>query len=94
MGLPIFATETGVCDSHGNGTVNVNVSQAWWSLLDTNKISYMEFGLADYYNNCVSLLKYPTPPEQAGNSSDFTDSGVFVNKKLWSTDQNIVCTAG
>lgn len=33
LGLPIFVTESGVCNSHGNGTVNVNVTQAWWDLL-------------------------------------------------------------
>uniref|UniRef100_A0A914CP22 Cellulase n=1 Tax=Acrobeloides nanus TaxID=290746 RepID=A0A914CP22_9BILA len=90
MNLPIFVTEYGVCSANGQGLVDYNVSQMFWDFLDTNKISYLAWTISDD-KGCYYTLKYPTNASQVGDKDYWTESGAYINKKLWSTDQGVTC---
>uniref|UniRef100_A0A914DPG8 Glycoside hydrolase family 5 domain-containing protein n=1 Tax=Acrobeloides nanus TaxID=290746 RepID=A0A914DPG8_9BILA len=93
LGLPIFVSEYGVCDSHGNGTVNYNVSQAFWDFTDSNQLSYLSWTLTNG-DACFSALVTAANASDVGDKTYWSESGTYVNKKLWSTDQGLICSVG
>ncbi|KAL3120484.1 hypothetical protein niasHT_000602 [Heterodera trifolii] len=82
-GLPIFVTEFGVCEASGDGRIDTNSMQKWWSLLDQYKISYVNWAIADKSETC-SALNPGTSASSVGDSNRWKPSIKMVveyNKK-------------
>nr|AFQ55682.1 beta-1,4-endoglucanase 3 [Heterodera avenae]AFQ55683.1 beta-1,4-endoglucanase 3 [Heterodera avenae] len=76
-GLPVFVTEFGVCEASGNGRIDTNSANQWWGLLDSLKISYVNWDIADKDESCAAL-KPGTPGGSVGDSSRWTTSANLV----------------
>nr|USZ80409.1 glycoside hydrolase family 5 subfamily 2 [Tetropium fuscum] len=55
-GLPIFVTEYGTVNADGDGDVDVDSTDAWWTWLDTNKMSYLNWAISDKDEGSNALL--------------------------------------
>ena len=54
-GLPIFATEFGICDASGNGNLDITEANTWIDFLNQHNISWMCWNLSNK-NESSSLL--------------------------------------
>lgn len=76
-GLPVFASEFGVCDASGNGALDLAQAEKWLSLLDDLGISYCNWSLANK-DESASAFK---PSAGAGGSwseNDLTEGGKWI----------------
>nr|UNG40320.1 glycoside hydrolase family 5 subfamily 2 [Phymatodes testaceus] len=83
QGIPIFVTEYGTVDGTGNGTVDADETQLWWTWLDGHQMSYVNWALSDKDESASALIA-DTTPEMACQDSTLTESGKLViaqNKK-------------
>nr|ACP20205.1 beta-1,4-endoglucanase [Ditylenchus destructor] len=87
-GLPLFVTEYGTVNADGGGAVDEASSKAWWDFLDKNKISYVNWSVADK-DEGASALKPGTPATTAGVGDDanLTASGKLVKEKYKTQDK-------
>jgi endoglucanase len=81
----LFVTEYGTVDASGGGSVDTQSSNEWWSFLETNKISYANWGIHNK-NEAAAALTPGTTAQQVGDGSRLTASGSLVKNKL--TSQN------
>ncbi len=76
-GLPIFASEFGMCDASGGGANNFNEATKWLQMFDELNISYCNWALADKQETCCVI----NPGAGAnGNWSEnnLTESGKWI----------------
>lgn len=73
----VFVTEYGTCRADGAGNVNASASNAWWSYLDQNKISYCNWSIADKVE-AASALQPNASINGNWTTSDLTTSGTLV----------------
>lgn len=76
-GLPIFASEFGMCDASGGGANNFDEATKWLQLFDDLNISYCNWALADKQETCCVI----NPGAGAnGNWSEgnLTESGKWI----------------
>lgn len=73
----VFVTEYGTCRADGAGNVNASASNAWWSYLDQNKISYCNWSIADKVE-AASALQPNASVNGNWTASDLTTSGTLV----------------
>ena len=88
--ITIFVTEYGTVNADGNGGVDTNESNLWWNFLDQNKISYINWSVADKDEGSAAL-KPGTTAQQVGDPSKTTTSGQFVKSKLTSQNNGVSC---
>ncbi len=55
-GLPVFASEFGICDASGSGSLNKTQGKKWLNFLDKNKISYVAWNLSNK-NESSAMIK-------------------------------------
>ena len=80
-GVPIFVTEYGVSEATGDGTINETEANIWWDFLDTHKISWCNWSVADKEELSAALK--PGASAQGGwEESELTQSGIMVRKEL------------
>lgn len=66
-GLPIFATEYGICDASGSGNIDRTEADKWISLMDLYDISYVAWNLSNK-NETSAIIK-----SSCTKTSNFTD---------------------
>ena len=80
-GIPIFVTEFGVTEYTGDGFVDVEEAHVWWDFLDANKISWLNWSIADKEESSAAVK-----PGASGNGgwpdSMLTQSGLLVREEL------------
>uniref|UniRef100_A0AAU8LQ13 Beta-1,4-endoglucanase n=1 Tax=Pratylenchus coffeae TaxID=45937 RepID=A0AAU8LQ13_PRACF len=91
-GLATFITEYGVA-SDANTAVNASESNLWWTYLDNNKVSYINWHVGSI-SESWSILKSGTQPSQITSDSLLTDSGKLVKQKLKSVSNGVACFSG
>nr|UNG40282.1 glycoside hydrolase family 5 subfamily 2 [Anisarthron barbipes] len=82
-GLPIFVSEYGTCAGSGNGTVDVQETQLWWTWLDSHQMSYVNWAFSDK-DESASVMLPGTPVAQGCTEQYLTQGGRLVvaqNKK-------------
>uniref|UniRef100_A0A914C2E0 Glycoside hydrolase family 5 domain-containing protein n=1 Tax=Acrobeloides nanus TaxID=290746 RepID=A0A914C2E0_9BILA len=60
---------------------------------DKNNLSYFSWALTDC-DACLCALVNHANSSQVGDKTYWTESGAYINKKLWSTDQGLTCSVG
>ncbi len=80
-GIALLVTEYGTTDATGDGVVNENETNTWYTFLDANKISWCNWSIADKAESSAALF--------LGTSSDgnwmnyqLTTSGSFVRLEM------------
>ena len=75
-GAAIFVTEYGTTEATGDGPVDLEESRRWWDFLEANKISYLNWSIADKNETSAALL--PGAPAEGG----WTDAQISKSGKL------------
>lgn len=95
MGLPVFATEFGICDASGNGAIDTGQANVWTSFLDKNHISYIAWNLSDK-NESSAIFVQGCQKTEGFVTEDLTTNGKWVlemlggKNKLQGTDEQSV----
>lgn len=80
-GAALFVTEWGTTDADGDGPVYGEETRRWWDFMERNKISYLNWSVADKKEGSAALL-----PGASGKGGwplpMLTPSGRFVREQL------------
>ncbi|MDR0331188.1 MAG: carbohydrate binding domain-containing protein, partial [Chitinispirillales bacterium] len=106
-GRAVIATEFGTCNASGNGGYNESATDAWFTLLETNKVSWVNWSITSKDETASIFTNGGTG--RAGNASNWSPtskpalstSGAYINGKLksynsayFNTAYAIAATAG
>ncbi len=83
--LPIFVTEWGTTSATGGGTVDISSSTAWLDLLDSLKISHVNWTYSDA-NESSAAFKAGTCSGSNYGTSQLSQSGQFVRSRIMTAD--------
>jgi endoglucanase len=80
-GIALMVTEYGTTDATGDGAVNQNETNLWYSFLDANKISYCNWSIADKAESSAALF---SGASSLGNWMGYqlTTSGSLVRQEI------------
>lgn len=80
-GVALMVTEFGTTEASGNGVIDYDETRKWWQFLDTNRISWCNWSLADKAEASAALK--PGASERGGWApGSLTASGLFVREEL------------
>lgn len=80
-GIPIFVSECAGMEATGNGPINHEEWQTWLNWMETNKLSWVTWSIADKNETCSMLL--PTASSEGGwNEKDIKEWGQIVRNTL------------
>lgn len=80
-GVALFVTEWGLCQAHGDGSLNFTETELWLNLLETYNISDASWAVNDKDESCDALI--PGADSEGGwGLEDLTASGQYVRKSL------------
>jgi endoglucanase len=79
-GLALMITEFGLVDADGDGPLDMESSEAWWSWAEANDISWLNWSLGDR-DESSAALKPGTPPS-GWRADDLTESGAILRARL------------
>ncbi|CAJ0956351.1 unnamed protein product, partial [Mesorhabditis belari] len=91
QGLPIFVTEHGTVEHTGDGQVDQQSSNDWYTFLEDNKISYVNWAISNKAEGSAAL-KPGTTTQQVGDDSRLTTSGRFVKNRMRDQENGIACS--
>jgi endoglucanase len=83
--LPIFVTEWGTTSATGGGTVDIASSTTWLDLLDSLKISYVNWTYSDA-DESSAAFKPGTCAGSNYGTSQLSQSGQFVRSRIVTAD--------
>ncbi|ROS23755.1 cellulase family glycosylhydrolase [Cellulomonas sp. PhB150] len=83
--LPIFVTEFGTTSATGGGTVDIGSSTTWLDLLDSLKISYVNWTYSDA-DESSAAFKPGTCSGSSYGTGQLTQSGQFVRSRIMTAD--------
>lgn len=80
-GICLFVSEFGTCDASGNGNLDPEESATWFAFLDTYKISWCNWSIADK-EETASAIKPGASPNGNWPNYMITPSGKIVKAEL------------
>ncbi|MFL6734497.1 MAG: glycoside hydrolase family 5 protein [Sphingomicrobium sp.] len=80
-GAAIFVTEYGSTEATGDGPVDVAETRIWWDFLEKNKISYLNWSIADKRESSAALLPGASP-RGGWSENQVSTSGKLVREQL------------
>lgn len=80
-GIPIFASEFGISEASGDGSIDSDEAEIWWSFLDEHKLSSTNWSIADK-EELSAALKPGADIRGGWAMSDLTVSGIMVRNEL------------
>ncbi|MGW6130447.1 cellulase family glycosylhydrolase [Cellulomonas sp. NPDC055163] len=83
--LPLFVTEWGTTSATGGGSVDIASSTAWLDLLDSLKISHVNWTYSDA-NESSAVFKAGTCSGSNFGTSQLSTSGQFVRSRIVTAD--------
>lgn len=88
-GISLFCSEYGTCEYTGSGVLDSTETRIWWNFMDTNKISWCNWSIADKNETSAALV--PGANAAGGWSlSDLSASGKFVREKIIAINDSIL----
>ncbi|KAL7073165.1 hypothetical protein ACQ4LE_007056 [Meloidogyne hapla] len=90
-GACIFVTEYGTVDASGTGGVDESSTKEWWTFLDNNKISYLNWGIYNKAEGAAALTPGSGASDVASDSR-LTASGSLVKNKTRSFKSGVSCS--
>jgi endoglucanase len=80
-GVALFVTEYGTTAATGDGMVDEAATREWWSFLDRNSISHLNWSIADKREASAALMP-GTSPAGGWTLAQITPSGQLVRSEL------------
>ncbi len=74
-GIPLFVSESAGMEASGNGPINGEAWQKWIDWMESNKISWVTWSIADKDETC-SMLKPSASSKGKWKESDLKESGI------------------
>ena len=81
LNIPIFISESGVCNANGDGEINAPEWNTWIDWCETNKISWITWMVADKEETC-SLLCPSANSTGNWTENDLTEGGIMTRNKI------------
>lgn len=75
--LPVFVSEFSICDASGNGALDKSSADAWFRLIDENKLSYVTWNLSNK-NESSSILKPDCKKKGGFTKEDLSEAGAYI----------------
>ncbi|OGU33521.1 MAG: hypothetical protein A2057_15560 [Ignavibacteria bacterium GWA2_35_9] len=80
-GIALFVSEFGTCESTGDGPIDYTEVESWMNFMETNKISWCNWSIADKVETSAALM--PGVSSNGGwSESDLTESGSLIRDKI------------
>jgi endoglucanase len=80
-GAALMVTEYGTCEASGDGIIDEAETRLWWQFLDENKISHLNWSVADKEEAAAALV--PGASEFGGwTLEQLTTSGKLVRSEI------------
>ena len=76
--VPVFISEFGVSDASGNGGVYLDEADKWFTFINNNNLSYVNWSLSDKNESSALLL----PNNKVINDNSLSSSGKYIKEKL------------
>jgi endoglucanase len=83
--LPLFVSEWGTTSATGGGSVDIGSSTAWLDLLDSLKISHVNWTYSDA-NESSAIFRSGTCAGSNYGTSQLSQSGQFVRSRIMTAD--------
>ncbi|GGH21322.1 hypothetical protein GCM10007352_33940 [Mucilaginibacter phyllosphaerae] len=80
--IPIFVTESNGSEASGSGHLDYTQWEAWFSFLETNKISWINWSVSDKSGELCSILVPGAPVNGGWSSAQLTETGNYIRGKL------------
>ncbi|KAH7713627.1 beta-1,4-endoglucanase [Aphelenchoides avenae] len=92
--IPVFISEYGISEADGgsNGQIYTDESNKWFDLMDTLKVSYVNWAIDDKTESSAALVP-GTQPGQLGDDSKLSTSGKFIKAMLVARNSKLNCGA-
>lgn len=83
-GLPIFASEFGLCEASGNGNIDYAQSDEWFALLQEHNISYAAWNISNKAETSA-LFSSACTKTSGYTDEDLSESGKYIKEKIQSS---------
>ena len=80
-GIPLFVSESGSMEASGDGPIDHEELQKWITWMEENKISYLNWSIADKDETC-SMLKKSASSKGEWKEEDLKESGRLMREYL------------
>ena len=80
--IPIFVTESSGMEASGSGAINYTEWEAWFSFMEANSISWLNWSISDKNGESCSILVPGAPANGGWTSSQMKESGNYIRTKL------------
>jgi endoglucanase len=80
--IPIFVTECSGMEASGSGAINYTEWEAWFSFMEANSISWLNWSVSDKAGESCSILQPGAPSNGGWTSSQMKESGNYIRTKL------------
>ncbi len=80
-GLAVFVTECSICDASGNGGIDYDSAEEWFTLLNDNNVSFAIWNLANK-NETSSLIKSDCTKTSGWTDDELSDTGKWFKNAM------------
>ena len=80
--IPIFVTESSGMEASGSGAINYTEWEAWFSFMEANYISWLNWSVSDKADESCSILQPGAPSNGGWTSSQMKESGNYIRAKI------------
>jgi endoglucanase len=80
--LPIFVTESNGSEASGSGHIDYTQWEAWFTFLEANHISWINWSVSDKPGELCSILQPGAPSNGGWTSAQLTETGNYIRAKL------------
>ena len=77
-GIPLIVSESSGSEASGLGGNNYTEWQAWFDLMETHQISWINYSVSDKADETISVLEPGAPASGAWNAEHLTESGEYI----------------
>jgi len=86
--IALFASEYGTCESTGDGLIDYEELDKWFTFMDTYQLSWCNWSIADK-EEAASAIKPGADADGNWNEEDLTESGKIIREKIRSSNESI-----
>jgi len=80
--IPIFVTESSGMEASGSGAINYTEWEAWFTFMEANSISWLNWSVSDKAGESCSILQPGAPSNGGWTSAQMKESGNYIRTKL------------
>jgi endoglucanase len=77
-GIPLIVSESSGSEASGMGANNYAEWEAWFELMDTHQISWINYSVSDKAGETISVLEPGAPTSGNWDASHLTETGEYI----------------